>query len=237
MSLIAAMQPPPHSKRVEAWVYAIINPLVENLRREVFLLKKGNLSWRFRSRCCEYLRPISAYFPYSQLPNYEDFVADELNPGFKTQFDKHDGALARVENSASRFFDDLMRASPFLEQVKRTLKEYESKQRDNPLSPSLDSMKDYLAEYIAECLVNRAQTLPYHYMPHKFWERYGSEFEVYKEAKSFQKLKRDALSLEGISERLLPELESHRQTLCRKYDIPAAPVHAKNSQITDVFKP
>jgi hypothetical protein len=36
--------PPQHSKRVQAWVYAIMNPLIENLRRENSLLDRGNLT-------------------------------------------------------------------------------------------------------------------------------------------------------------------------------------------------
>jgi hypothetical protein len=75
--------PPQHSKRVEAWVYAVLNPLIENLGREIFLLSKGNLSWRFYSRKCEYIHPTSDYIGISQRPNYEDFIADPLNQGFR----------------------------------------------------------------------------------------------------------------------------------------------------------
>src|SRR5438874_188584 len=101
------IQPPLRSRRVQAWVYTILNPLIESLRREVYLLKKGNLSWRWPSKKCEYIRPIVEYLDKSHLPNYEDFLADELNPEFKGHFDKHDQAVAELESAASQFFAGL----------------------------------------------------------------------------------------------------------------------------------
>jgi len=65
--------PPTHSRHVEAWVWVILNPVMDGLRREVGLLSKGNLSWRSYSRKCEYIRHIREYIDAAQQPNYEDF--------------------------------------------------------------------------------------------------------------------------------------------------------------------
>jgi hypothetical protein len=235
------VRPPRHSRRVEAWVYTILNPLISNLRREADLLKKGNLTWRWYSRRCEYIRPVREYMENSHWPNYEDFLADALNQGFKEHFDKHDQALAEVESSASRFFDGLMQAGIFRDQVERSLKDYESTgvRLENP---SLDSMKGELPKYVAEYLINRTEILPHHYMAHKFWQDYRSEFErsaeefeSYQQRQSFRALKTASGLLKEVSENLLNRLKEHRLFLCRTYDVPAAPIYPSESMRADAF--
>ncbi len=136
------MQPPPHSKRVQAWVYAIINPVIESLRLEVFLLDKGNTTWEGDTRRCEYIRPIREYFQYSQWPNYEDFLADSLNLGFREKFEEHDRGLSEVESSAAEFADGLMHSDAFRKKVKDSLEQYQSTARSNPQYPYLDDMPE-----------------------------------------------------------------------------------------------
>ena len=129
------MQPPPHSKRVQAWVYAIMNPVIESLRREAFFLNKGNITWQGDTRRCEYIRPIREYFQYSQWPNYEDFLADPLNSGFREKFEQHDLKLSAVESSAAEFADGLMHSDAFRKKVKDSLEQYQSTARTNPSVP------------------------------------------------------------------------------------------------------
>jgi len=228
--------PPQHSKRVEAWVYAVLNPLIENLGREIFLLSKGNLSWRFYSRKCEYIHPICDYVGISQRPNYKDFMDDPLNPGFREKFEGHDRVLTELESSASRFSDGLMRSDLFLKQMKDSLEQYESNAGVNPLYPYIESMRESLPRAVAEFLVNRIDVLPAHYMTQKFWEEYrgkfdlsAEKFEAYGQRQSFQALLQACAALKDVADKLLHDLESHRQLLCRTYDIPAAPIPVDRS--------
>jgi hypothetical protein len=221
---------------VEAWVYAVLNPLIENLGREIFLLSKGNLSWRFYSRKCEYIHPTSDYIGISQRPNYEDFIADPLNQGFREKFEGHDRALTRLESSASRFSDGLMRSNLFLKQMKDSLEEYESNAGTNPLYPYNESMRESLPRAVAEFLVNRIDVLPDHFMTQKFWEEYrgkfdlsAQDFEAYGQRQSFQGLAEARAAHKDFSDKLLHDLVSHRQLLCRTYDIPAAPIPVNRS--------
>jgi hypothetical protein len=216
---------------VEAWVYAVLNPIIENLGREIFLLSKGNISWRFYSRKCEYIHPIRDYVSINQRPNYEDFVSDPLNPGFREKFEGHDRALAEVESSASRFSDGLIHSDLFVKQMEETLEEYESIARTNPMYPYIESMRESLPRGVAELLVNRVDILPDHYMTHKFWEEYrdkfdlsAQEFEPYGQRQSFQALVQARVALKDAADKLLYNLSNHRQLLCRTYDIPAAPI-------------
>jgi uncharacterized protein YjiS (DUF1127 family) len=228
--------PPQHSKRVEAWVYAVLNPIIESLQRESFLLSKGNLSWRFYSRRCEYIHPVRDYVRVDQRPNYEDFVSDPLNTGFLEKFDAHDHALAEVELNSSRFASGLIQANLFVEKMQESLKEYESIARGNPLYSYDESMQERLPRAVAELLVNRIDVLPEHYGTAKFWEKYrdkfdlsGQEFEPYRQREPFQALVRARDALQQLTDKLLHDLYAHRQLLCRTYDIPAAPIPVNRS--------
>jgi len=228
--------PPPHSKRVQAWVYAIMNPIIESLRREVSLLAKGNITWQGDTKRCEYIRPIGEYIEFPQRPNYEDFVADPLNLGFQGKFEKHDRGLSAVESSAAEFADGLMHSDSFQKQVKDLLEQYQAAARANPQHPYLDdSPGGSLPRAVAALLVNRIDSLPYHYGTHKFWEMCKNEFQPYHMLPSFHAVKKAAEALGHISSKLLLDLENHRQSLCRTYDIPAAPIPADKSHSADAF--
>ncbi len=235
--------PPSHSNRVQAWVYAIMNPLIESLEREASLLSRGDLTWRFHSKKCEYIRPIRRYIDSLQWPNYEDFVADSLNPRFEASFEEHDRQVAEVESSAERFARGLMQSNLFLSQVGDALKEYESRARAESLYPDLDSAKEGLPRWVVEFLVNRTDSLPDHYLAHQFWEDnrsgfwelYRSEFEPYCERHSFQSLQGAARALQDISSKLLADLKTQRQFLCRTYDIPFAPIQVNQGHSVDAF--
>jgi len=101
-----------------------MNPVIESLQRESNLLGEGNLSWRPYSKRCEYIRPIREYIESSQRPNYEDFVADRLNRGFRGRFEKHDQLVSKVESAAARFFDSLTDSDDFQNQVRDSLNKY-----------------------------------------------------------------------------------------------------------------
>jgi len=213
-----------------------MNPLVESLRREVSLLAKGNITWQGDTKRCEYIRPIGEYIHFSQWPNYEDFVADPLNLGFREKFEERDRGLSAVESSAAEFADGLMHSDSFQKQVKGLLEQYQSTAHADLQYPYLDdSPAGSLPRAVAALLVNRIDFLPYHYGTHKFWEMYKNEFQPYHTLPSFQAVKDAAEALRHVSSKLLLDLENHRQSLCRTYDIPAAPIPADKSHSADAF--
>jgi len=236
--------PPQHSKRVEAWVYAVLNPVIESLQREIFLLSKGNLSWRFYSKKCEYIHPIRDYVGLAQRPNYEDFLGDPLNTGFAEQCAAHDRALAEVELKASQFSNGLIHADLFVKQMDESLEEYRLLARTNPLYRYDESLKGTLPRAIAELLVNRIEALPEHYGTAKFWNNYRNKFDVaveelepYGERQAFQALVQVREALKELADKLLHDMNAHRQLLCRTFDIPAAPIPVGRSpsHSADIF--
>lgn len=227
--------PPRHSNRVQAWVWMILNPGIEALRREQTLLDKGNFSWRFYSKKCEYIRPFIEYIEASQWPNLEDFLTDPINEGFNQGIDDHNEAVRQLEFAASSFFEELTQSDPFSKKIARALEEYRSRAHQSPEYPNIDSLERDLPKIVAEYLINGVTVLPYHYTPHKFWEEFRKAFEPYRESESFQNLTRTSAELRHIAGKLLNVLEKHRRLLCSTYDISAAPVTENITQRADPY--
>jgi hypothetical protein len=64
------------SRRVAAWIYMVINPIIEALQREVSLLEAENLTWRSSSGRCEFIKIIQEYVDSRQWPNLYDYQAE-----------------------------------------------------------------------------------------------------------------------------------------------------------------
>ncbi len=223
-------EPPRHSRRVEAWIHTVLNPLIESLRREVFYLGKGNLTWRSYSRHCESIRPIVEYLELAYLPNYEDFLADVLNVGFAPKFEAHDARLSHAETTANDFYKHLMQSEDFQNRVRNSLKEYESAAKAIPRYPGLGPVDKNLPRFVAEFIINRTDFLPDGYTMHTFWEDSKRQFESLTEkteagrnSPSFQAVEQACGDLREHVVALLRDLESHRQRLSTDYDIPFAP--------------
>ena len=222
------------SERVKAWVYAILNPLIDSLRRETELLRSGNLSWRVHSRRCEYIRPITELLDPNQQPNLEDFLAE--HPTFSDRFSQHDSALAAVEKATTESVQALLRVPKFQEQVQHCLANYEALLPHNPTYPDLLEVRGKIAEYVAEFIANNTRSLPRHYTLYAFWKEYAEGFQVYSagfdETKDLN-VRGKAQELLSISEQLRADLEALRLALVREYDIPAAPIVATHTASAD----
>lgn len=219
------------SERVKAWVYTILNPVIDSLRREVELLKAGNLSWRVHSRRCEYIRPITELIDANHQPNLEDFLAE--HPTIGDRFAKHDSALASVERSVTEYVQGLLNAFDFQERVSKCIDDYESRLRlSNPTCPDLRDLPGRVADYVAEFLANNSRSLPRHYTMHVFWKAYSGEFQDYFSGFSetiHYNVRGKTQDLLSLAEQLRIDLESLRLTLVREYDIPAAPIQPPNN--------
>jgi hypothetical protein len=222
------VKPEKGSERVKAWVYAVLNPIIESLRREAGLLRTGNLSWRLHTKRCEYIRPIEDLVDPSHLPILEDFLAED--PTFRERFREHDVALATLGEAATESFQRLLQAPIFQGRVDQLLREYEaSRQNGDTTRPNLLDIATKVPEYVAEYLVNNAGSLPRHHTMYAFWESFGPEFTTFKGRVTFKATEAAARNLLETSEKLRLELESLRLSLCREYDIPAAPIEQLRS--------
>jgi hypothetical protein len=217
------VKPEKGSERVKAWVYAMLNPVIDSLRRETASLRSGDLSWRLHTKRCEYIRPIDELIDPAHQPILEDFLAED--PTFRERFSEHDVALAALGTAATEFFRRLVQAPIFQERVAECAREYETRrQPGDPTTPDLTDIVRKIPEYVAENVVNNAASLPRHHTMHGFWENFGPEFATFKDRGTFKATEDASRSLLQISEKLRLDLESLRLRLCREYDIPAAPI-------------
>ncbi len=215
-------QPKKHSQRVAAWIYAVINPMIEGLQRELDFLERGNLTWRYLSQRCEFIRPIQEYVDSTQWPNYFDFLVE--NPEFKKHFQAHDDNLNALNNAASALFSWLVSSGFLEERTRSSLEAYESRRAVDPRLADLGHMKSELPKLVAEYLINKIETLPDHYVASKFWEDASSNIRELRNQNNFQPL-RDALAkLVNLSVLLKTSLEDFRLGMSRKFDLPAAPI-------------
>jgi len=219
------MAPKKQFRRVAAWIYAVINPVIDSLQRELLLLDSGNLTWRPHTGRCEMIRTIQEYVDSTQWPNYQDFLAEHPASVFITGFEQHDSNLGSLNTVAQVLFDRLISWKHFLDSVDAALATYERQRASlGPQAPSFTNIRRDVPPIAAEYLINNAQTLPSHYLISPFWNSEGKSLIAFRNLPEFQPLHRSKDSLGEISAKLKQALESYRLSLSRSHDVPAAPV-------------
>jgi len=213
-----------HSPRVEAWIYTVINPIIDSLRIERNFLEKHNWTCRYYSKKVEYINPIKAYLDYTSLPNYDDFLL--ANPQLKEPLERHDELLKELDSKCVRAFEYLMENEEFQNRVLDLLKKYTQNYSDRDYPGGAVSQQDF-SKLIAQHIINTVKELPEYHTSSFFWSLYGnslvSEFRIHE---VFTQLDRAGEELYLHDQILLKTLEGLRFELCEKYDIPAAPVPA-----------
>ena len=219
------MQSQKQSRRVAAWIYAVMNPIINSLEREISFLDSGNLTWRAYSRRCEMIKTIKEYVDSTQWPNYDDFLAEHDKSAFVPAFKHHDSDLEALNNSALALFGRLLSLPDFLSSLDAALANYESQRASlAPQAPSLIHTAKDVREEVTQHVINNVQKLPSHYVIASFWNEVGSNLLSFRNRPEFQPLHKVRNGLLEHSAKLKKVLESHRLTLSRRHDVPAAPV-------------
>ena len=217
-------QPKKHSQRVAAWIYTVINPVLEGLERELKLLSTGNLTWRYYSQRCEFIRPIQEYVERTQWPNYSDFLLEDENSACRDAFRSHDEAVEALNNSASALYSWLVSSPQLTRAVSLSLSEYEAKRASDPRYTDLMQLQADLPKLIAEYLINNVQTLPDHYVVSKFWSLTSNNLLAIRDLNVFHPVQERAQLLEQCSQKVKAQLEVRRLEFSRSFDLPAAPI-------------
>ncbi len=214
--------PKRHSQRVAAWIYGVINSILESLQREMDLLDRGNLTWRSDTGRCDVIRAIQEYVESSQWPNYFDFLAD--NPQFLPSFESHDESLGKLNAKARELYAWLLRWEQLSVTVEALLDTYEGERASDPQATSLTYMRADLPKEVAANLINNVQALPSHFVISKFWAKAAKNLLQFRNLPEFRPLHIAKEELKGNSLSLKGTLEGHRLALSRKFDVPAAPI-------------
>jgi hypothetical protein len=211
------------SRRVAAWIYAAINPIVDSLHRELSLLAVENLTWRSGSGRCEFIKPIQEYVDVRQWPNLIDFLAD--HPMFEKFFKAHDVDVQSLNARANDVYRWIVSSEQFSSKLAEILQTYESQRGTlGPQAPSFNNSRDDLVRTSAENIINNVPSLPSHYLFAPFWNFASNDLLAFRRHSEFQPLHSVRGKLIDFSSDLRAQLEQLRLSLSRKFDIPAAPV-------------
>jgi hypothetical protein len=222
MSNMRSVFPKRQSRRVAAWIYVVLNPVIELLQREIELLERGNLTWRFTSKSCEFIRVLQEYVDSTQWPNYYDFLAEHAV--FVKAFKQHDEHLEKVNSTATQTYDWLLSLHDFSETVQKLASQYNDQPMSRTFPGASMGSQDDLEKYCAEYLINNLRELPSHYSLSGFWNSSNAPLLTFRKLTQFKALEKTAEQLLQSSGKLKHALESRRLSLSREFDVPAAPV-------------
>jgi hypothetical protein len=222
MSSEADNAAPRQERRVAAWIYVVINPILDGLSREITFLARGNLTWRAATSRCEYIRTVQEYVDSRQWPNYKDFLAE--NRSFQQFFDLHDANLQELNSGAREVYKSLLSGNTFSLQVETLLSRYDQERATlGPQYPSFNLVRKELVTAAAEYLINNIRELPEHYLYSFFWNSLGKTLlSLREQLPIFDIIEPLIFGMSDRSSALNAELEASRLAFSRKYDVPAA---------------
>jgi hypothetical protein len=206
------------SQRVKAWVYSIINPLLEALQGENTLLASKNITWRYHTQRMEFIVPTREHIQSSARPNYDDFLRGYAE--VKPQMQQRDLKQQVLSRAAIGCWEYLTKYDLLKPTVELHLKQW--KEEGNPYPGGAVPEKEFWL-LMAEHVMNNAQELPHHYTNRAFWSRFRQQLLAWRMADEFSKLEESVADLVKSNELLVDGLDRARSSLCEEYNIPAAP--------------
>lgn len=102
----------PVKEQVRAWLYVVVAPVADGLRRELFFLDRRDPTWRYRAKRCEFIRPIREYVDATQESTLGQFL--RFFPEIEKLAKAHDSQLAALERAAEEAHRALATLPEFL---------------------------------------------------------------------------------------------------------------------------
>jgi hypothetical protein len=209
-------------ERAKAWIYSVINPLLEALNTQSVFLKRRNWTFRFSSENLEFIRPLQAYISYQGRPNWEDFVAS--NPGARERIENRDRQREELRKACNLAWHYLVDLEEFRQKVLMLLNEFRAE--EPPASHRVSGLPDEeFHKLVAERIVNDIGDIPDHYGDHRFWSRFRDELIQFRRGPSFEQIERAGLDLSNANDQVAVELARVREELASNLDIPWAPYY------------
>jgi len=205
--------------RAKSWVWVVVNPWIDILDFELSRLGSRQVSWRWRSRRLERLKPLR-----NQMIHGAGLLLDDLSrekPAVRVWEQEHDGGLAEIENHAAATFDALLGDGVFRAELGDRLG------RDRGLLEWAirDASDSDATNEFGELCVNFAPALSNEHGAAAFWTRHRDVLLAARE--------RLGGPLDGAIARQKQRAEAHKELLVAlrwefvdAYDIPAHPVGA-----------
>ena len=205
------------TERVKAWIYSVMNPLMEDLRAENKLLSKKNITWRYQTASMEFILSTRDRISPAVRPNYDDLLRGL--PALRQEMEKRDEKVETLLHAASECWKQLIAC--FRPQVEQCLKQW--KEEGNPY-PGGGTPEEEFWLLITEQVINNVEELPAHYTSRDFWSRFRADFLTFRSGHHFSQLEQTIAELKQANKILIETLDQIRSQLCEEYDIPAAPI-------------
>jgi hypothetical protein len=205
------------TERAKAWIYSVLNPLMEDLRVENTLLAKKNITWRYQTAEMEFIRQTRELTSPSARPNYDDLLRGV--PSLRQKMEERDGKVGVLLQAALECWKAL--TVYFRSQVEHWLKQW--KEEGNPYPGGATPEGEFWL-LITEHVMNNVAELPVHYTNRAFWSRFRENFLSARSGRSFPQLEQAIFELKKANGVLIETLDQTRSHLCEEYDIPAAPI-------------
>jgi hypothetical protein len=209
----------PRKERVKAWIYSVINPILDGLAIEAGFLEKGNWTFRRYNRDLEFIRPIPNFVTYQSRPNWDDFTLS--NPAAMEKIDRRDDQRKELRDACRAAFDSLVAKPDFVEKVDECFRVFEVEAPGETSRLTHPAVKPH--EVIAELVVNNRAGVPDHTGIYPFWSRFREELMRFRAGVEFDNADQAGLELRKRSEDLSLELSKTRSDLAAEYDVPWAP--------------
>jgi len=214
-------------ERRKAWIYSVINPILEGLRIEAAFLAKGNWTFRRHSRDLEFIRPIPILVGYKDRPNFEDFMGS--NPKAKEEIGRRDAQREALRDACRAAFNSLADNPDFQRKVTECLQAVEAEKPGEASRFGYPNVKPH--EIVAETVVNKGG-VPDHAGVYRFWSRFSEEFLRFRVGAEFENADQAGHELERSNDSLSLELSQLRGALAEEYDIPWAPYFDEASALS-----
>ena len=215
-------------ERCKAWIYSVINPVLNGLEIEESFLAKRNWTFRRYNKDLEFIRPIRAFVDYQSRPNWDDFVT--TNPAVRGSVEDREARREELRKACNTAFADLVKVTDFQRKVSECLDAFVKEtraQRSSIFHPDVEPH-----EAVAEIIVNNVAQLPDHYGPHGFWSRFGGELMEFRQGPRFEEADRAGDELKRSNENLSAKFSKLRSDLGAEYDIPWAPYYDESPSLT-----
>jgi len=204
----------PRRERRKAWIYTVINPLLEGLRIEETFLARNNWTFRRYNRELEFIRPARILIGYKSVPNLEDLTASK--PDMGEAIKDRETRREKLRAGCEAAFEALIAEPDFRQRVDNAKRESpgEARTLEHPAVP--------FYEVVAEAVVNHGG-VPSHAGFYPFWSRFQSEFLSLRIGPAFEAADQAGREFRECNDDLERKLTQLRSALAEDDDIPWAP--------------
>lgn len=170
-------------KIIRAWFDTVLNPIIKGLETELYFLDNNNLTWRGFISSFDALKPLFSFLSFHYKANFEQ--CSQFNPILPESIDKHDGALAKLNDSCGKLFDELKQSQILKDVYEQKL---EKLSKDLILSEQTVSKlsNDNNLRFIAEYVINDLDDLDIAYTLSPIWNLFKDEFKAILENNEFK---------------------------------------------------